>query len=439
VTSPRISVFTPSHNTEYLDDAYTSLANQTFTDWEWVIVLNNGGALTGEQQETFAADSRVRVLDVGQHNAGVGHTKAIACREATAELLFELDHDDVLLPKALEKTVDAFDANPDALFVYSNTAHINADGSPNYQEWRKQNGWQYRTVILREPMIVSGTELTSVYECISFAATPHNVSLIWFAPNHLRAFTAAGYEEAGGYNAALIHNDDQDLISRLYQVGPFVHLNELLYLQRTHARNTQRVPQINADIQVLNWEFYERHLQANALAWANREGLPCVELGSGNAPTPGYTGIDLVAEGEGIIKHDLSTGIPFEDSSVAVIRCVDFLEHIADKQFMMDEIYRVLVPGGLLLSLTPSTDGRGAFQDPTHVSFWNENSFWYHTDQRYQHYSPQTSRGLAAFQVSRLRTFFPSEWYQQHNISYVQANLIAIKPGTPRNGGELLV
>lgn len=437
--TPRISVFTPSHDTHYLDDAYTSLANQTFADWEWVVVLNNGGTLTDEQQGWFAADSRVRVVDGGNHNAGVGHIKEIACREATAEYLLELDHDDVLLPKALEKVVAAFEANPGAALVYSNTAQINADGSPNYEEWRKDNGWQYRTVILLEPMVVSGTELTTVYECLSLEPTPHNVSLIWFAPNHLRAFTATAYEQAGGYNASLLHNDDQDLMCRLYEVGQFVHLNELLYLQRWHEKNTQRVPQINADIQVLNWELYERYLQPNLLAWAQREGLRCVELGSGNAPTPGYTGIDLVAEGEGIIKHDLSRGIPFEDSSIGVIRCVDFLEHIADKQFMMDEIYRVLVPGGMLLSLTPSTDGRGAFQDPTHVSYWNENSFWYHTDRRYQHYSPQTSRGVATFQVSRLRTYFPSEWHQQHNISYIQANLIAIKPGTPRHGGELLV
>ena len=34
----------------------------------------------------------------------------------------------------------------------------------------------------------------------------------------------------------------------------------------------------------------------------------------------------------------------------------------------------------MLLSLTPSTDGRGAYQDPTHVAFYNENSFWYYTN-----------------------------------------------------------
>ncbi len=42
----------------------------------------------------------------------------------------------------------------------------------------------------------------------------------------------------------------------------------------------------------------------------------------------------------------------------------------------MQEAHRCLTPGGWFLTLTPSTDGRGAFQDPTHVSFWNSNSFW---------------------------------------------------------------
>ncbi len=50
----------------------------------------------------------------------------------------------------------------------------------------------------------------------------------------------------------------------------------------------------------------------------------------------------------------------------------------------MEEIYRVLKPGGMFESSTPSTDGRGAFQDPTHVSFWNINSWLYYSDDAYR-------------------------------------------------------
>ena len=50
-----------------------------------------------------------------------------------------------------------------------------------------------------------------------------------------------------------------------------------------------------------------------------------------------------------------------------------------EKVFVIEEIYRVLKSGGRFEHLTPSTDGRGAFQDPYHLSFWNINSWHYYT------------------------------------------------------------
>ena len=123
------------------------------------------------------------------------------------------------------------------------------------------------------------------------------------------------------------------------------------------------------------------------------------------------------------------------DNSVGVIRASDFLEHIPDKVTLMNECYRVLAHGGMLLSATPSSDGRGAYQDPTHVAFWNENSFWYYTDARYAKYVPEIT---CRFQVSRLETMFPSAWHEQHQISYVIANLVSVKDG-PRLPGELKI
>ncbi len=88
----------------------------------------------------------------------------------------------------------------------------------------------------------------------------------------------------------------------------------------------------------------------------------------------------------------------------------------------------MLAPGGFFLIRVPSTDGRGAFQDPTHVSFWNQNSFWYYTRAEQARYVAHAgSRGR--FQVSKLITFFPSDWHRTHNISYVEAHLIALKEG----------
>jgi hypothetical protein len=44
---------------------------------------------------------------------------------------------------------------------------------------------------------------------------------------------------------------------------------------------------------------------------------------------------------------------------------------------LMKEIWRVCTDGALVDILVPSTDGRGAWQDLTHISWWNQNSFGY--------------------------------------------------------------
>ena len=154
-----------------------------------------------------------------------------------------------------------------------------------------------------------------------------------------------------------------------------------------------------------------------------------LDLGAAHNPTYGYSTVDKQGDVDYIC--DVTEGLPFPDNSVGVIRAVDFMEHIEDKIALMNEFYRVLAHGGMLLSLTPSTDGRGAFQDPTHVSYWNENSFWYFCDENYSRFVPEID---ARFKVSQLKTYFPSDWHESHNISYVCANLVAVKDGDPVAG-----
>lgn len=404
-----ISVFTPSHDARFLDLCYESLVRQTEDDWEWCVLLNNGATWDGWH------DTRVRVKDAGEVS-GVGEAKRLAVEMTSGEILVELDHDDVLRPDALAWILKAFDAEPRPALVYSDFRQIDMDGSPNLDKFDLRHGWEY------------GADGT----CFGMTATPHNVSYIWYAPNHVRAFRRDAYDQAGGYDASLPVCDDQDLMSRLYRVGPFVHIPECLYLQRM-GTNTQRDPATNAEIQTRTVELYDRDIEPNALAWAKRMGLKALDLGGVPNPRPGYLIVDKIAHGADLHGDifDVLAGLP--DRSCGVIRASDFLEHIPDKIRLMNELWRVLAHGGLLLSLTPSTDGRGAYQDPTHVSYWNENSFWYYTDASFQHYVPEIE---ARFQVSRLFTYEPTDWHREHKIPYVCANLIALHGG-PRQGGLL--
>ena len=249
----------------------------------------------------------------------------------------------------------------------------------------------------------------------------------------MRAFSRAAYEKAGGYDPARNVLDDHDLMCRLYEVGDFHLIDDCLYLQRMHPANTQSEKATNAFIQTETVALYAQYIERNALAWARRQHLLALDLGAAHARPDGYVDrrdaddVDIIAE--------LPAPLPLAGGSVGVIRAVDFLEHVADKVALFNEVYRLLAPGGLLLSQTPSTDGRGAFQDPTHVGFYNEYPVWYFTEAKYQSYVPEIA---ARFQVSRLVTHYPSEWHAEHNISYVTANLIALKESTPRNGGAIL-
>jgi len=273
-----------------------------------------------------------------------------------------------------------------------------------------------------------------VLGCRALPPTPHNVSYIWYAPNHVRAFRRDIYEKVGGYDESLDVADDADLMARIYQVSEFHHIPKCLYLQRTHAKNTQRIPEVNARIQKRTVEIYDRNIQQNALTWSRRQELLALDLGAAHNKPEGYLGLDRHA-GTGVdLVCDVTKGVDLPDNSVGVIRAVDFLEHVPDKIALFNELYRLLAPNGMLLSLTPSTDGRGAFQDPTHVAFYNENSFWYFTDAKYSGFVPEIT---CRFQASRLVTYFPSEWHKTHRIPYVSANLIAIKDDALRNGGLL--
>lgn len=421
---PLISVFTPSHSPRWLNLCYESLRTQTYKNWEWVVLLNQGA------QWIAPPDRRVRIIHDTTSLKGIGAAKQSAVEECTGSILVELDHDDVLHPAALRWVRDAFAKHPEAGMVYSDYAQIDAVGKPRAVQFDDRFGWTYDTES------IDGIDYPHP---VAMSPTPHNVSYIWYAPNHLRAFTRIAYDKVGGYDPDLAVLDDQDLMCRLYQYGEFVGINKVLYGQRSHDDNTQGVahkPQTetNKFIQIDTVRLYDKYIQQNALVWAHRNDLLALDLGAAHSKPEGYLGVDQF-DGPGVdYVHSFPAQIGFAESSVGVIRAVDFLEHVEDKVAMMNEIHRLLAPGGLLLSMTPSTDGRGAFQDPTHVAFWNENSFWYFTDRQYANYVPSIT---AKFQTSRMVTSFPSDWHRDHDISYVTANLIAIKDGTPRNGGFL--
>ena len=410
-----VSVFTPSHNARFLDDCYRSLARQTFRDWEWVVLLN-GGAKAWSPPER---DDRVKVTR-GKFPPKVGAAKRAACELCSGEILFELDHDDIITSTCLQEVHDAFKVDDDTVLVFSDFAQISEDGSPNHDRFNPAMGWEYT-----EEEIDGVTYL----RCHALAALPHNVGYIWYAPNHLRAFRRSTYLDVGGYDAQLAVLDDQELMIRLFLAGDFRHIDRCLYFQRVHSGNTQSEASTNAFIQEQTVRYYQQHIEDLAVAWSRRRGLAVVTARTSSSPWSSDPD-----PGEVIDVDPEKPILPYDEGAVGVIKAYELLQRLPDRAAFFNECHRVLVHGGLVLTRTPSTDGRGAFQDPSHVAFYNENSFWYLTQARLRSSLPTLT---ARLQVSHVRTYFPTPWERDNDIPYVEANLLALKDG-PRLGGPVL-
>lgn len=390
----KLSIITPSHDSTHLDELKQSIMDNVHQDWEWIVLLNNGAQYT-------ATDQRIRIIRSTQQTTFVGALKKEACNYATGEVIVEVDHDDMITPDCLTEINSAFQ-DTEIGFAYSDNAKL----SDSFRPYNPEYGWTHK------PFIWRGKQLISMN---SQRLTPGRLGFIWYAPDHVRAWRKSVYDSIGGHNETMEVIDDLDLMHRLYMTTKFKHIPKTLYIYRITGDNTWLKK--NELVQQMNMNVFLRDIEALTMRWADMNSLMKIDLcGAFNKPA-GYMSIDL--EGADLVA-DLNKGIPLPDKSCGIVRAYDALEHLVDKQKTMKEIHRVLSPGGMLISMTPSTDGRGAWQDPTHVSFWNENSFWYYTRPEQMKYIRNTN---IAFYESVLRTYFPSDYHQANNISYVQAIL----------------
>lgn len=103
-----------------------------------------------------------------------------------------------------------------------------------------------------------------------------------------------------------------------------------------------------------------------------------LDLGCGPHKQQGFLGVDIRPQPGVDIVADLAGRWPFDNSSVDEVRASHIFEHLPEPLHTMEELYRVLKPGAVANLDMPSSNGLGAFQDPTHKSFWNLNSFLYY-------------------------------------------------------------
>lgn len=138
--------------------------------------------------------------------------------------------------------------------------------------------------------------------------------------------------------------------------------------------------------------------------------MTCLNLGCNRNARKGYINLDIEKFDGVDVVADLEHQWPFEDEKFDHVMAHDICEHI--RQYwevkehgasrprrvygifhFMNEANRVMKTGGTLDIWVPSTDGRGWAQDPTHVSYWNENTFLYFYNDNFRGNYPGAVRG----------------------------------------------
>lgn len=231
---PRVGIIVPAFNAaRYLAQTLAGVLAQTVADWHCVVVDDGSNDATVEIARQYAdRDARFRVL-VQPQNGGVSKARSdgLAALPATPFLIF-LDADDVWLPHALQRLIEALEApaNAAAPAAHAIASFIDGQGDPIPPDVHaaRLKRLEFFDGAIVEP---SSAELTSsmmlaTWPCV---LTPGIVLI-----------RRDAFDAAGGWDASLSIGEDWELWYRLSLRSPLAFVPEPLIRFRVHANSSSR-------------------------------------------------------------------------------------------------------------------------------------------------------------------------------------------------------
>lgn len=253
--NPLVTVYTSAYNSlDKILKPFKSLVKQTYKNWEWVIVDDSTRADTWNNYLSVLQEklpSRIRVYDSegtpmtdyvkngktynAMHCGIIGKMKGLAVSKGNGHILLEMDHDDELVPGALQRIVDAFMRNRTAGFVYSSCCELH-DKTLEGHNYGLDFAYGFGTFWHQWDSDLQ----TVVYPMVNARLNAISINHLIGLPNHPRAWSRSAYEKAGGYRSSLLVSDDYDLLIRTFLTNRFAEIPDMLYRQYryTESKNT---------------------------------------------------------------------------------------------------------------------------------------------------------------------------------------------------------
>jgi glycosyltransferase involved in cell wall biosynthesis len=243
-----VTVVIPAYNaSEFLAETLKSVLQQTFTDFEIIVVDDGSKDNTTDIVHSFSQqDSRVKLIS--QKNQGVSIARNTGIKNAQGEFIAFLDADDLWLPHKLALHIQHLNNNPNLGMSFARVEFMSFDGKLTGQ---------------RSSSRLKNITLQHLYE-ENLAVTPSNT-----------VFRRAILEKIGGFDSDLSGFADAELFLRVgYQGCEVEGISQVLVLYRASTggmssqlyRMEEEWNCLNQKIQVYAPELVKKHYnQAKAL------------------------------------------------------------------------------------------------------------------------------------------------------------------------------
>lgn len=209
---PLFSVLIANYNNgKYLQEAVDSVKNQTYENWEIVIVDDGSTDNSIDIYKKLKTDDRIRIYS-NDKNSGVGFTKRRLCELAKGEIAGFLDADDALVDSALYELVNSHIKNNNASLIYSTLFYCD----------------EFLRIVKKKTLKPIPKHKT---------ALDYNVGII----SHFVTFKVDKYYLTEGINAWFKLAEDKDLYYKLEEVGSIFFIDLPLYKYRVHSGGISRV------------------------------------------------------------------------------------------------------------------------------------------------------------------------------------------------------
>ena len=209
MTNPKVTVLMSVYNGEkYLREAIDNILNQTFKDFEFLIINDGSTDRTAEILQSYQ-DPRIRIIN-NEKNIGLTRSLNKGLKVAKGEYIARMDADDISPSDRLGKQVAYMDTHPEKALLGGQAIVINS-GSDIITRWHHltEPGLLRWSLLFDNPFIHSAVMLRST------VLRTHRLS----------------------YDCALPRAQDYDLWQRISQFSPVANLADVVIYRREHEEN----------------------------------------------------------------------------------------------------------------------------------------------------------------------------------------------------------